>query len=122
MRARDSALRLLSGAVDAPVVVWNPLVHSRTDMVTAHLDEPFAGAMCDMSGRALPTLIDGHTVTWRAEDIGSLGWQGYQCDADAEGSPLAAEIDGTTITNRTLHADGRPGPRRRCRLADRRRT
>lgn len=98
--ARDSALRLLSGAVDAPVVVWNPLVHSRTDMVTAYLDEPFTGAMCDMSGRALPTLIDGHTVTWRAEDIGSLGWQGYQCDADAEGSRWR-EIDGTTITNRT---------------------
>ena len=43
--ARDNAL---GAAVDAPstasVVVWNPLAHNRTDIVTVHLDEPFAGA------------------------------------------------------------------------------
>ncbi len=98
--ARDNALRLLSGAVDAPVVVWNPLAHSRSDMVTAHVDEPFTGAVCDMRGRTLPTLVDGHTVTWRVDGIGSLGWQGYRLRADAEASHWRA-IDGTTITNQT---------------------
>ena len=40
--ARDNALALLSSAVDGWVVVWNPLAHNRTDVVTVALDEPFA--------------------------------------------------------------------------------
>lgn len=119
--ARDNALRLLTGAVDAAVVVWNPLAHRRTDMVTAHLDEPFSGVVRDMSGRALPTLIEDHTVTWRVDDIGSLGWQGYQWDDDGVGS-VWRQIVGSTIANghyvlsvdparggavRSLVADGR---------------
>ncbi len=35
--ARDNALALLSSAVDGDVVVWNPLAHNRTDVVTARL-------------------------------------------------------------------------------------
>lgn len=96
--ARDNALRLLTGAVDSAVVVWNPLAHGRTDLVTAHLDEPFSGVVRDMNGRALPTLIEDHTVTWRVDDIGSLGWQGYQWDDDADGSRWQ-QMDGVTIGN-----------------------
>ncbi|MGK2869415.1 MAG: NEW3 domain-containing protein [Mycobacterium sp.] len=96
--ARDNALRLLTGAVDAAVVVWNPLAHGRTDVVTAHLDEEFTGVVRDMDGNPLPTLIDDHTVTWLVDDIGSLGWQGYQWDDDAEGSQWQP-IDGVTIAN-----------------------
>ena len=37
--ARDNSLALLSSAVDGDVVVWNPLAHNRTDVVTARLDD-----------------------------------------------------------------------------------
>ncbi|MGU3497913.1 glycoside hydrolase family 38 N-terminal domain-containing protein [Mycobacterium sp. C31M] len=83
---RDNALRLLSGAVAAPVVVWNPLAHSRTDIVTAHLDEQFSGVVRDLDGNSLPTLIEDHTVTWLAREVGSLGWQGYRWDDSGRGS------------------------------------
>ena len=50
--ARDNALALLSGAVDGSVVVWNPLAHDRTDVVTVRLDEPLARrAVVDTTGR-----------------------------------------------------------------------
>ncbi|MBI3225533.1 MAG: alpha-mannosidase [Mycolicibacterium cosmeticum] len=78
--ARDNALALLSGAVDAPVVVWNPLAHHRTDVVTAQLDRPFAGVVRDQHGDTVPSVSDGHTVSWLADDVGSLGWQAYWLD------------------------------------------
>src|SRR3546814_18885462 len=67
-------------------------------MVTAHLDEPFSGVVRDMNGTALPTLLEDHTVTWRVDDIGSLGWQGYQWDDDTGGS-RCQQVDGVTIAN-----------------------
>ncbi|MHA3023613.1 glycoside hydrolase family 38 N-terminal domain-containing protein [Mycobacterium sp. BMJ-28] len=84
--ARDNALALLSAAVDAPVVVWNPLAHQRCDVVTAHLDRPFGGVVRDQHGDAVPTVSDGHTVSWLARDVGSLGWRGYRLDDDSPGS------------------------------------
>ncbi|MGW0161181.1 glycoside hydrolase family 38 N-terminal domain-containing protein [Mycobacterium sp. NPDC003323] len=93
---RDNALRLLSGAVDAPLVVWNPLAHNRTDIVTAELEHGFTGVVCDLDGTPLPTLIEDHTVTWLAEGVGSLGWQGYSLDEDERGSRWEAH-DGTSI-------------------------
>lgn len=83
---RDTALQLLSGAVNADVVVWNPLAHNRTDIVTADLDEQFTGVVRDVDGTALPTLIEDHTVTWLAHDVGSLGWRGYRWDDSERGS------------------------------------
>src|SRR6185436_15497539 len=47
---RDAALGLLSTAVDGSVVVWNPLAHNRTDVVTMHLDEPLDGTVVDADG------------------------------------------------------------------------
>ncbi|MBX7432273.1 alpha-mannosidase [Mycobacterium sp. Y57] len=86
--ARDRALGLLSSAVDASVVVWNPLAHSRSDMVTIHLDEPFAGGVVDCSGVPVPAVVGdgGHSVTWLARDVPSLGWRGYRL-APGESAP-----------------------------------
>lgn len=77
--ARDQALTLLSDAVDASVVVWNPLSHSRSDIVTVRLEEPWPGGVVDRDGNAVPVLTehDGRTLTWRARDVPSLGWQSY---------------------------------------------
>lgn len=82
--ARDNALTLLSEAVggqDAEsVVVWNPLAHNRTDIVTVHLDERFPGAVRDSDGTEIPVVTDhgGRTVSWLARDIPSLGWRSYR--------------------------------------------
>lgn len=78
--ARNNALTLLSTAVDGSVVVWNPLAHSRTDVATVHLDEPFAGVLLDADDREVPVIVEhgGHTVTWLARDVPSLGWRAYR--------------------------------------------
>ncbi|MCW1960413.1 MAG: alpha-mannosidase, partial [Mycobacterium sp.] len=83
--ARGGALTLLSNAVDAElpsVVVWNPLAHNRSDIVTVRLQEPVAGdvQVLDAAGTQHPALVedDGHSVSWRAGDVGSLGWRTYR--------------------------------------------
>ena len=89
--ARAGALTVLSSAVaaDLPsVVVWNPLAHTRTDLVTLRLDEPVGPrvAVLDADGTELPVLVedDGHSVTWRADGVGSLGWRTYRLVDGAE--------------------------------------
>ncbi|TXH18038.1 MAG: alpha-mannosidase [Mycobacterium sp.] len=103
--ARDNAVALLSRAVDGDIVVWNPLAHKRTDTVTVHLDEPPAGPVLDADGTPVPVLIedDGHTVTWAAHDVPSLGWRGYTL-GDAVTQPAWAPaswepMSGTSIGN-----------------------
>ncbi|MDP9166965.1 MAG: alpha-mannosidase, partial [Actinomycetota bacterium] len=78
--ARDAALRLLSSAVDGSVVVWNPLAHNRTDVVTMHVEVPFAGVVLDSDGEPVPLLVehDGHSISWLALDVPSLGWRSYR--------------------------------------------
>ena len=78
--ARDRALTLISRAVDASVVVWNPLSHGRSDVVALHLDEPLSGHLVDSDGRRIPVLSEhgGHTITWLATDVPSLGWRSYR--------------------------------------------
>ncbi|MCB0949979.1 MAG: alpha-mannosidase, partial [Mycobacterium sp.] len=77
---RDRALALISTAVDASVVVWNPLAHRRSDVVTLHLDEPLAGHVVDSDGHQVPVLSEhgGHSITWLALDVPSLGWRSYR--------------------------------------------
>ncbi len=79
---RDNALTLISNAVDGTVVVWNTLVHKRTDVVTVRLDEPLGDGVqvTDPDGNELPALVEhgGRSVTWLARDIPSLGWRGYR--------------------------------------------
>ena len=94
--ARDAALHLLSVPVGGSAVVWNPLAHSRTDVVTMRLDAPFDGALVDPDGTAVPVLVehDGHTITWLARDVPSLGWRSYRIvpgDAAVPWEPLAGD-------------------------------
>jgi alpha-mannosidase len=129
--ARDNALKLLSTAVDGDIVVWNPLAHSRTDIVTVHLDEPLTGAVCDADGAEVPSVLEhgGHTVSWIAADVPSLGWRSYRQRGGSssrwetvEGAEIANEhyrlrVDATRgggvasliATGRELIADGRVG-------------
>ena len=78
--ARDNALALLSTTVDGSVVVWNPLAHNRTDVVSVRLEAPFAGAVVDADGNDVPVLSEhgGHTISWLARDVPSLGWRAYR--------------------------------------------
>ena len=94
--ARDNALQLLSSAVDAPVVVWNPLAHKRSDVVTAHLTRPVGPGtrVFDCDGAELPTHVEhgGRSISWLARDVPSVGWQSYRlvsADAPAGWKPLA---------------------------------
>ncbi|HEY6645535.1 MAG TPA: NEW3 domain-containing protein, partial [Mycobacterium sp.] len=86
--ARDNALQLLSSAVDAPVVVWNPLAHKRSDIVTALLTRPVGPGTraFDCDGAELPTHVEhgGRSISWLARDVPSVGWQSYRLvSADA---------------------------------------
>lgn len=98
--ARDNALALLSTAVDGALIVWNPLAHSRTDIVTVHLDDPFPGVLLDADGAEVPTLVehDGHTVSWLAREVPSLGWRAYRF-GDGAGSYGWTPIEGSEIAN-----------------------
>lgn len=98
--ARDHALALISRAVDASVVVWNPLGHSRSDVVTLHLDEPFPGRLLDADGNEVPLLSEhgGHSITWLARDVPSLGWRSYRM-APGGGSDSWEPLTGNEITN-----------------------
>ncbi|KZS75506.1 alpha-mannosidase [Mycobacterium kansasii] len=135
--ARDNALAAISGLVDAAegaVVVWNPLTHRRTDIVTVRLEAPqFAGVRVrDSEGAEVPALVehDGRTVTWLARDVPSLGWRCYRLDATdgpagwqpAAGTAIAHEHYRLTVDparggavaslvqdGRQLIADGRVG-------------
>lgn len=97
-KIRDNALALLSRAAagpseraDAtPVVVWNSLAHGRTDVVTVRLPEPIGGVRVfdvglaarrsGADGTEVPALVehDGHTVSWLASDVPSLGWRAFR--------------------------------------------
>ncbi|HYB37562.1 MAG TPA: NEW3 domain-containing protein [Mycobacterium sp.] len=80
--ARDNSLALLSRAVHADVVVWNPLAHKRTDIVTVRLDVPLGAGVrvVDPEGAEVPAHVehDGRSVTWLARDVPSLGWRAYR--------------------------------------------
>ncbi|WP_343709991.1 NEW3 domain-containing protein [Mycobacterium sp.] len=98
---RDNALAMLSGAVPGDLVVWNPLAHKRTDVVTARVDIPVAAAVrvLDADGAEVPALVEhnGRSVTFLARDVPSLGWRAYRLvpGAAAGWEPLP----GTEIAN-----------------------
>ncbi|WP_445166890.1 NEW3 domain-containing protein [Mycolicibacterium sp. Dal123E01] len=103
--ARSGALQLLSRAVAAvtgSVVVWNPLAHKRTDIVTVHLDEPVrpGTAVVDAAGVTSPAVVsdDGYLVSWRAEGVDSLGWRSYRLVDSDDGAGWSV-IDGFEIVN-----------------------
>ncbi|WP_101948241.1 NEW3 domain-containing protein [Mycobacterium sp. 3519A] len=100
--ARDNALRLLSAAIDAPVVVWNPLAHKRSDVVTARLPRALAEGVrvLDADGTELPVQVEhgGRSVSWLARDVPSVGWQSYRL-ASGGGSSGWEPLAGTSIGN-----------------------
>jgi len=74
--ARDTSLALLSSFIDGDVVVWNPLAHNRTDIVTCRLD---AGTrIVDNDGAQVQCVTQGGLVSWLAHDVPSLGWRSYR--------------------------------------------
>ncbi len=78
--ARDNALAVLGEALGgAPIMVWNPLAHNRTDIITVRLDEPATGVVDD-AGNDLPVVVEheGRTLTFLARDVPSLGWRAYR--------------------------------------------
>jgi alpha-mannosidase len=80
--ARDNALQLLSSAVDGSMVVWNPLAHKRSDVVTARLSRPVGAGVrvLDSEGVELATHVEhgGRSISWLARDVPSVGWQSYR--------------------------------------------
>ncbi|MBU3749924.1 MAG: alpha-mannosidase, partial [Mycobacterium sp.] len=103
--ARANALSVLSAAVGAElpsVVVWNPLAHKRSDIVTVRLQEPVGAsvAVLDSAGARLPALVEdgGHSVSWRVDGVGSLGWRSYRVVDDDEPSGWQ-QADGLEIGN-----------------------
>ncbi|QLL08302.1 NEW3 domain-containing protein [Mycobacterium vicinigordonae] len=91
--ARDNSLQLLSSVVAGDpdsVVVWNPLTQRRSDVVTIRLDAPLAAGvrLLDTDGIEHPTQVDdhGHSVSWLARDVPSLGWRVYRLAPTAAAS------------------------------------
>lgn len=70
------SLAALTSTVDSFVVAWNPLSTSCTDVVSVHLPSP-RNVHVEFDGDALPTLVDGVTVTFLARDVPSRGWRTY---------------------------------------------
>lgn len=103
--ARAGALQLLTRAVAADpgsVVVWNPLAHRRSDIVTVRLESPIGPSVrvVDADGTQLPALVedDGYSVSWLARDVGSLGWRTYWLVASQDPAGWQPMTD-TSIAN-----------------------
>jgi len=117
--ARDSALRLLSSAVDTsggsmdalPVIVWNPLARGRSDVVTVRVSTAPSGApapghfpegvrVLDADGAELPALVEhgGRSVSFIAKDVPSLGWRAFRLVASYVDEDWH-EAPGTEIAN-----------------------
>ena len=96
---RDNALRVLSGLValpggtGKPVVVWNPLNHERTDVVTVTA----SGTITDDTGAALPVLVENGTTTFLAKDVPPLGWKVFRL-VESDG-PGWTTVDGETAAS-----------------------
>ena len=53
-----------------------------------HLDEPLVGGLRDADDREVSVLVEdgGHTVSWLARDVPSLGWRAYRFEDDGAAS------------------------------------
>ena len=96
--ARAGALRVLTAAVsagDRSVVVWNPLAHNRSEVISIPVESPVT--VLDSTGAAVPCVLSEGVLSWRASDVGSLGWRSYSL---VEGAPSVWEpVDGVEIAN-----------------------
>ena len=106
---RDRALSVLSGQVTpvagagVPVVVWNSLNHSRTDVVTVRLAEPWPGGVSVVAsdGSELPCLVEhaGQSVTFLASAVPPLGWRSYLLRDKASAEQGWVEVDGVAASS-----------------------
>ena len=99
-RTRDSALAILGRELaDAPLTVWNPLAHNRTDVVTVDVDD-VAVQVVDDTGTPVPAVVDPQrrTVSFLAADVPSLGWRCYRLEPAHTPSPWEP-TDGVQIGN-----------------------
>ncbi|EUA78518.1 glycosyl hydrolases family 38 C-terminal domain protein [Mycobacterium xenopi 4042] len=75
--------------------MWNSLAHKRTNVVTVRLDTP--GRVFDADGDEMPAVVepDGHSVTFLARDVPSLGWRAYRvlpCEVLSGWKPLSGNV------------------------------
>ncbi|ANZ37200.1 hypothetical protein BBK82_15130 [Lentzea guizhouensis] len=75
------SLAALTSTVDSAVTVWNPSAMAVTDVVTVRLDSFRNVHVSD--GSALPTLVDGMSVTFLARDVPAFGWRTYSLVEDS---------------------------------------
>ena len=122
--ARDNALALLSSAVDGDVVVWNPLAHKRTDVVTVRSRRPRGRRrrVVDADGAELPALVEhgGRVGQLAGARRAVAGLAGLPAGADGAHRPAGSRRTARD-RQRALPAARRPGARRRGVVADRRR-
>jgi alpha-mannosidase len=114
---RDAALDVLSSRVDGagpgtPVVVWNPLTHERTDVVTVRLAESIGegASVLDDAGAELPALVEhgGHTVTFLAAEVPSLGWRTFWLRPADRADQGWVSAQGVTAANEFYRVDVEP--------------
>ena len=99
--ARSAALEVLSVAVggsDRSVVVWNPLAHRRSDVVSIPVDADVT--VLDSADRPVPSVVSDGVLSFWASDVDSLGWRSYRL-ADGAASSWEA-CDGVEIANATM--------------------
>lgn len=72
----ERSLAALTSTVDSSVVVWNASSVPCTDVVSVHLPSA-RNVHVAYDGEALPTLVDGTTVTFLARDVPAVGWRTY---------------------------------------------
>jgi alpha-mannosidase len=109
---RDNSLATLSSVIDGDVIVWNPLTQQRTDVVVARLDPPLAAGVrvLDADGTELPAHVEhgGHSVSWLAADVPSLGWRAYRLVPAGE-SISWRPVAGSAIANEYYRLEVDPG-------------
>jgi hypothetical protein len=75
------SLAALTSTVDSSITVWNPLPAACTDIVSVHLPSA-RNVHVELDDIALPTLVDGPTVTFLARDVPPHGWRTYSLVED----------------------------------------
>jgi alpha-mannosidase len=93
-----SKLVALPGGAGKPVVVWNPLNHTRTDTVTVRLTTQGV-TVIDDTGAELPALVVEGTVTFLAADVPPLGWRVFRVAESARDDQGWVTVDGETAAS-----------------------
>jgi len=95
--------RITTNGPGVPIVVYNPLSWTRTDVV--EVPSPFAGEdLCirisDENGRVFAGQNVGDKLLFTARDVPSLGYKVFWARRTTEPVPTSVRAAGTTIENR----------------------